>query len=245
MWLVACNPGDAAAVWAARLLRERGLEPLELVSAEALAYSLRLEHRLGADGASVRIELADGRRVAGEETAGVLNRLTHVPTEHLGVASEGERSYAVQEISALFLSWLNAMPCPVLNRPTPLGLGGPHFEPLQWFAMAARAGLPTPRIRISSRPREAEADDLPAATELRGAIVAGGSQYGEPLPRATAAACVRLAELSGAAILGVALRRDAGGDWEFAGASSLPDLRLGGERLADGLAAELLDGRSR
>lgn len=241
VWLIACNPGDAAALWAARRLRRRGLEPLEVVSAEALAYALRIEHRLDAGRPSVRIELADGRRLASECLKGVLNRLTHVPTRHLRLAAEGDRAYAVQEVTALFLSWLSALPGPVLNRPTPFGLPGPCLDRSQWLALATRAGLPAPPLSISSlRPDSVQPAALPYAP--CSTIVACGALHGERVPDSTAAACLRLAELSGADILGIELRRCRDGDLAFAGATPLPDLRLGGEDLVGCLLAGFGEG---
>jgi hypothetical protein len=241
MWLIACNPGDAAALWAARRLADHGLEPLEVVSAEALAYAPSIEHRLGNGAPSVRIELADGRRVASEEFSGMLNRLTHPPMDHLGVAQQQEREYAMQEVPALFLSWLAAMPGPVLNRPVPFGLAGPNLDQLQWLALAARAGLRTPTHRATSRRRNGAG---PASGPAPGGevVVACGALYGAPLPVPTAESCLRLAELSGTDILGIGLRRDTSGRLEFAAARPLPDLRIGGEPLIDGLATALVRG---
>jgi hypothetical protein len=48
--------------------------PIEVVTAEALAYSLVWEHRLGTRETLVRIELADGRVIRGDDVQGVLNR---------------------------------------------------------------------------------------------------------------------------------------------------------------------------
>jgi hypothetical protein len=242
VWLVLCHPGDAAALWAARQLRSRGLEPLEVVSAEALAYALRLEHRLGGGKTSVRIELGDGRRLAGDRVRGVLNRLSHLPTNHLQLVAERDREYAAQELSALCLSWLFALPGPVLNRPTPHGLPGPCLDRSEWFALAARAGLPSPPLRISSRRPDAGPVTVPRPACR--VVAACGAVLGDPVPASATTPCLRLAELSEARILGIELRPYANERWAFAGASPLPDLRLGGEGLVGRLVAELSDGRA-
>ncbi len=242
MWLIACSPGDVAALWVARRLVARELAPVEVVSVEALAYSQSIEHRLGSDGASVRIRLADGRQLAGERVDGLLNRITRLPFAHLEVATEDEHTYAMQEISALFLSWLAAMPGIVLNRPVPFGLSGPIMDQTQWLALAGRAGLDTPVRRIPAPRRNGAPQADPYSQPTCNVLVACGELYGAPLPDPENEACLRLAELSGTDILGIELRRDVAGGWEFAGATPHPDLRLGGEPLVDRLAATLANG---
>ena len=126
MWLVLCASTDPSALWAYEGLVARGLKPVELVTAEVLAYSLRWEHRLSVRGSSIDITLADGRRINGDGTKGVLNRLQWAPSEHLMAAAPEERQYASQEIYAFLMGWLYSLPQPVLNRPTPQGLSGPY-----------------------------------------------------------------------------------------------------------------------
>src|SRR3982751_5962990 len=205
MWLIACHPGDDAALWLARGLSNRGLDPVEVVSAESLAYSTSTEHRLGAGGPSVRIEVEGGRTIAGDRVWGMLNRLVHPPTGHLGVSREEEREYAMQEVSALFLSWLTAMPAPVLNRPVPFGLSGPSLDRLQWNALAARVGLPVPSLRV---PAAENRNGAAAAIPNCNVVVACGELFGASLPDQASDSCLRLAERSGADILGVKVRRD-------------------------------------
>jgi hypothetical protein len=115
----------------------------------------------------------------------------------------------------------------VLNRPTPQGLSGPWLERSEWLMIAAQAGLPTPVYRSGSRP----ARSGPA----RSIIVVGRNALGPPAPREVVAGCGRLARLARTAILGV----DFDGAWLFAGATPLPSLRRGDERMLDLLAAAL------
>jgi hypothetical protein len=236
MWLIACHPGDEAALWVARGLRSRGLDPVEVVSAESLACSTAIEHRLGAGEPSVRIEVADGRTISSDRVRGMLNRIVHPPMGHLAVSHEEEREYAMQEVSALFLSWLTAMPGPVLNRPVPFALSGPSLDSLQWHALAARAGLPVPAVRV---PDDQNGHGARWVIPDCNVVVACGAVFGAAPPGAASEACLRLAELSGADVLGVELHLNGGGEWRFAGAHPMPDLRVGGEELVDHLAAEL------
>jgi hypothetical protein len=230
MWLVLCDRSDHAALWAHRGLEARGFQPLELVTADALAYALRWEHRVGAAGASVAVELADGRRIDGGRVRGVLNRLVAVPEGHLALVRDEDREYARQELHAFFVSWLACLPGRVVNRPTPQGLCGSWRHRSEWLALAAAAGLPAAPFRM-----DGHAGGGGLVAPWRTVLVVGGEALGVELPAAVRVGCVRLAELAGATVLGVEL----GPDGRCTGATPLPDLRLGGERGLDLLAAAL------
>ena len=94
MWLILCSGEDASAFWAHRGLQARGLNPLELVTADMLTNNAKWEHRVGTDGAYINITLADGRVIDNRKVRGVLNRLTHVPLRHLQGAPDYD--YATQ-----------------------------------------------------------------------------------------------------------------------------------------------------
>ena len=104
MWVVLCEVNDLAALWAYQGLAQQGLEPLELVSSEALSYSLRWNYTVGSERANINIELSNGKTLKGNEIRGVLNRMLYVHTEHL--AKSPDREYAIQEYNALFLTGL-------------------------------------------------------------------------------------------------------------------------------------------
>src|SRR5215212_10128202 len=122
MDLCLCNSDDIAALWTYRELTRRG-RPMELITADALAFALRWEHRLGHGGVDTEVTLADGRTISAAGVGAVLNRLRTLPFAHLR-ADAGDRDYAATEMHALFASWLAALPGPVLNRATPAGLSG-------------------------------------------------------------------------------------------------------------------------
>jgi hypothetical protein len=183
----------------------------------------------------VAVELRDGRSFRGDRLSGVLNRLVAVGPSQLPRAAPADREYASQELYAFFLSWLTAVPGRVLNQPSPQGLSGPWLERSEWLVLAARAGLPTAPYRHSARSARAY---RPAAPQ-RTVVVVGRRALGPLAPREVVAGCGRLARLTRTAILGVDFRVEAGRTWVFAGATPLPELRRGGERLVDLLAAAL------
>jgi hypothetical protein len=245
MYLVLGPPDDPSALWAYQGLEARGLEPLEWVSSEMLVGAERWEHRLGAQGVSLEVTLADGRTIHSDAIRGVFNRLKSVPTEGLLSAHPADHDYAAQELAAFFLSWLNALPPPVLNRPTPEGLSGAWRHRPEWMYLAQRAGLPTSRYRQSNRaapdPSGGYGRLVPPSTPAETVLVLADHVIGTPLSPDLQNGCRRLARLAHTALLGIEFAAGPPGcPWTFAGATPVPDLRLGGKALLDALAAVLV-----
>ena len=238
MWLVLCATNDLAALWAARELGARGLQPLEIVTGEVLAYNQRFAHRLTAGQPDVQITLADGRVINSATVRSTLNRLQFVPSAHLNRANAADRQYAEQELFALYLSWLHGLPGVMLNRPMPQGLSGAWRHPCDWAWLAAQAGLLTTPYQQSDW-REAPSSDALARNSVRTIIVVKNTCCGPTAPPSVAAACLRLAQLSGTSLLGLDFHLASSGDWVFATATPMPDLRLGGPALLDALAEAL------
>jgi hypothetical protein len=245
MWLMICSENDAAALWAYQGLQARGLRPFQLITAEMLARTARWEHTVGSDGARINITLSDGRVINNQKVRGVVNRLTHVPLQHLEGATDYE--YAVQEYTALFMSWLQALPSPVYNTVHSQGLSGAWRHVSEWVCLAAQAGLVTPHYCQSSQ------DDIDENKQMRSivpeglaktmAVTLGDRVFGPFLPTAVRNACANLARISNTPLLGVELAvNPQTKSFVFAGATPLPDLRLGGEYLLDVLAVKLFQG---
>lgn len=234
MWLVLCGSKDLSALWAYQGLKARGLQPVELISAESLVYSPRMEHRIESNNASTRIKLADGRAIDSASIRGTLNRLQSLPTEHLRAANPADRQYAEQELYALFLSWLSALPGMMLNRPAPPGLCGAWRHPSEWTRLALQAGLSAGIYRQSDSRGDAAPVYSPAAA-AKNVIVLAGRCFGAPAPPLVQRGCLKLAEICEVELLGVDFRVDTNSHWVFAGATPLPEIRLGGESFLDGL----------
>jgi hypothetical protein len=235
--LVVCEETDLAAFWAAERLQSRGL-PVEIVTGADLAAAERWEHRLGRSGTTLALTFAGGGRcLHSRDVRGVLNRLSFLPSAWLQRIGGADRDYAIQEMYALYLSWLHALPGPLLNRPTPQGLCGNWRHPSAWAVLAARAGLPVASYRQSSEDDPAEtwraASEPPAAT----VFVVGERVIAPPVVTADQwESCLRLARAAGTMMLGIDFAPATKGGWEFSGASVMPDLIRGGEPLADALA---------
>jgi hypothetical protein len=183
MWLVLSEKTDAAALWAYRGLKDRGLAPLEWITPQSLNPSVRWEHCLGEQGNNVQITLADDRKIDNKTIQGVINRLVSVPFEWQYLMHPDDREYAMQELTAFYISWLYALPCPMFNRPTPQGLCGQWRHPSEWLMLAAQAELPTPSYRKSSDSTKDETDwssALPDASSIHTVFVVGDRIIGVP-----------------------------------------------------------------
>lgn len=243
MWLVLCDASDASATLAFQALRARNIAPLEMITAEALSLADEWEHRIEGDAASVRFRLQDGRAFEGSALRGVLNRLYTAPTWHWRAATKVDQEYVQQELIAFFLSWLNALPCPVVNRPTPQGLCGRWRSESEWVCLAQRAGLPVAPYRQSSYDRidemRGEKRLVTPGASTRTVIIVGGTVAGTSVPDDLKEACLRFAKESETSLIGLDFVDGAAGPWTFAGANPMPDLRWGGPTLIDALVVTL------
>jgi hypothetical protein len=242
MWLIFCESNDISALWAFHGLKARGLKPIKIISSEMLACSLRWKHRLGTEGASIEISLADDSSIRSDKIYGVLNRLQTIPSAHLR-ANPADREYAIQELYAFFLSWIHALPSPVLNPPTPQGLSGQWRHASEWVVLANNAGLPTLDYRQSSHGEidiaALRGSLVPRGTIVETVIVVDGNVVGSKIPPAIAKSCICLAKMAETPLLGIEFSHNPSFHWTFAGATPLPNLRLGGQAVLDVLAKVL------
>jgi hypothetical protein len=238
MWIVLSEEHtDLPAMWAYHGLKARGLDPLELISPQLLLASPRWEHRLGLDGVHIAIDLPTGKTLDGKSIRGVLNRIAYLPPALFQQAISEDRMYAMQEMTALFMSWLTAVPAPVLNRPVSQGLCGAWRHPSEWAVLASRAGLPTFPFRQSAQLDVPVGRRLsPLDSSVRAAFVVAGRFVGPSVPPEIADASVALAKLARVDLLGLEFAASSASPWTFASASPQPDLRLGGQVLLDALA---------
>lgn len=138
MVLLLCNAGDATAAWLYQQLAPR-VAGLEIVTAEALAYALRWEHRVGNAGASTQITLGNGRQIDSREVRGALNRIQHFPTDHLRAVA-ADREYAENELHALLISCLYTWG---VAAPGPRQRSAPSLA--QEAGVVVLAGIPSER----------------------------------------------------------------------------------------------------
>jgi len=217
------------------------LPSLELITSETLAHCYDWEHTVGADGVGISFRLPDGRLVVGRQIEGVLNRLLMPPPELISQATPADRDYAQQELTALYLSWLHGLSCPVLNRPTPQGLAGRWRHASEWALAAHQAGFGVPVYeQTESDPADhGYASLVPLDAPVTRVISLCGGVFGAEVPTFVRRSCLELAEICGTRLLGIDLLPALRGKWSFAAATPLPDLQIGGPALIHALARAL------
>jgi hypothetical protein len=235
---------SSAAAVAAELRRRHTPSAVDLVTSDELLHGATWSHQIDSHGGCSEVQLADGRVLRSEDTGVVLQRLQPFDLPQFGAQ---DRTYAVAEMSALLLSWLAALPCPVINPATPRSFCIGQ-SPVRWLALASQAGLPLPRLRLTSNLRRFPAYGLTAAdgsvaqqwlpyagrsaaflAAPRGlcthSILLTGDACWGPLPDALKPACRALAQRAGTPLLRLNFNAHADrAGWTFASAEPMPIL---------------------
>jgi hypothetical protein len=84
--------------------------------------------------------------IPAREVAGILVRVSAVRGDELTAIVPSERHYVAAECMAFLVAMLHEVRCPVLNRPSPAGIGGPVWRQEQWSHLAASIGLPVASV---------------------------------------------------------------------------------------------------
>jgi hypothetical protein len=211
---------------AARLAAREADAGVRLMTPHDLSHegwTFRLADPAGATG------VLAGRPLRAAAIAGVVTRLASVTEDDLPQIAPEDRGYVAAEMNAFLLAWLTSLACPVVNRPTPQCLSGPHWRQERWVIAAERLGIPArPVVRRAS-------DGIgPAAPRSGHVVTVVGSRHFGADDAALAERAHALAEAAGAELLAVEFdgpRRDA----RFVDASLWPDLRDGA--IADAMLA--------
>jgi hypothetical protein len=154
VYLVLCHLDDRSAVRVYCALRAKhGSRAVELVSSEELMLAPRWRHALDSTTVLTELELADGRHIHSDSVGLVLQRILRLEPPQFQRSGPDDREYAAAELHALFLSWLEGLACPVVNRAGPRGLSGADRSLLEWMRLAALAGLSARGVQLSSDAR--------------------------------------------------------------------------------------------
>jgi len=150
-FLLLANDGDATARRIAAALRVRHRsDAVALVTMRDLALADEFTHVMDGSRTHTTIRLRKGITIDSDDIGIVLNRLRHVTVPQFTRADQADRDYATMEMYALLISWLTSLRCPVINCGGSAGLSVVPRSALEWFRLAAQAGLRTPRLSVSS-----------------------------------------------------------------------------------------------
>lgn len=126
-----------------------------VVTTDEIVLAPSWRHQIEDGHARTELLLHYGSEICSDRIGVVFNRLRDVGMPNFTASKREDRDYATMEMFALLLSWLSALPCPVVNSPSPQGLAGATRHPALWLAMAeyglrrARGVLPTPLYPVS------------------------------------------------------------------------------------------------
>ena len=193
-------------------------------------------HYLGAQE-NLSTAVVGGRTVAVAEIKGVLVRWPGVFEQELAHIGEADRGYVAGEMTALMVAWLSSLECPVVNRPTPVNLSGPHWRLEQWTHAAARLGIPVRPARRHIALGSAERADEPSPNQATVTVV-GKRCFGE-VDEELSGQARRLAEAAGVALLDVSFSGPEAGSF-FTGAHLVP--AISSDEIADSVLALLTGG---
>jgi hypothetical protein len=155
------------------LCDKHGPQSTRFLTADDLA--IRTSWTLHQEGSMLRTEMrwSDGQQLSSDTITAVLNRLRFITVPQFVDASEADREYAVMEMHAFLLTWLAGLECSVVNRPNPRSLGGELRGTAEWLLLAARAGLPSRRMRFATSARRFPLSNFEAMVPIDGSGLVG------------------------------------------------------------------------
>jgi hypothetical protein len=195
MLLIIASVFDVAA---AALAKRWQAEPAALLTPADLSRA-GWSYRLGCIDQGFAI--ASGARIETRRLQGVLTRLAWIDARELEQIAAAEREYVGAEMTAFLLSWIAALSCPVLNRPSTTSLCGPGWSAAEWQMAACRVGLLSLPGRIGNGWATQDNPDAIQTTKLTviGNEVLGGA------PSSVVDRVLRLARLAAVELVAVHL----------------------------------------
>ncbi|NNE54056.1 MAG: hypothetical protein HKN30_16840 [Sulfitobacter sp.] len=218
MLVFLCNPGDVMAGPFVAELRRRHRLAAQIITPQELVYAPDMQHLLGEAETYSAVTLKTHGTLENASITGLVNRVDFLPDAHLANVNAADRTYIQQELLAIWSSWISALPCPVLNRPTAISIAGPVYHPAIWHHYAAAVGLPVAQVIY-----DADLPDPQTPAPVHSAIVCQGVCYSPTLPRELFAACCELAAYAGLDMVELLFGSGPGGT-VFSHASPIPDL---------------------
>jgi hypothetical protein len=135
------NREDLAGRWLFRSLKTAGRKDIKLIFAEELVYAPTFNCGFQRGKAFFSLVLNDGFVFSDNTVGTVINRINHIPTEHVARFKSEDRDYVLSELSASFVFLFSILPNIVFNKTTPAGFCGRKRSQLEWMKLAKKAGF--------------------------------------------------------------------------------------------------------
>jgi hypothetical protein len=215
MLLVLCSRADTAAHAFVTRFAEDGVRSLTCAGVSQKGWKMALRDKGGAAEVEL-IAAIDGKRVRQDEIEGVITRLGYVSENELGHIVAEDRPYVAAEMHAFLFAFLEALPCGIVNPPSPSCLYGPNMRALQWRRLVRELGIPVERDfrAVGAGPNSYPCIDV---------TVIGEYAIGNP-PRCALRWTQQLAERVGVPYL-TARFADVQGSLCFSGADTYPNIK--------------------
>lgn len=240
MFWMLLHADDAPGIWLYRRLRQQGVV-VELVTVDEWFCNQVFTLTMDETTADTYLRLQDGRVWNLEQTRAVMARVRSMPTVAWQLFAESEKDYVAQEWQAIFMAWADLMPM-LFNQPTPMGMSGRTRSTGEWSQLADSVGFDTIPFFYDSAVGIVAQTDLHHVQRLDSLVYRGRCYMNaDSLPESVKEMAIALQEASGENLIGVSLAKSAAG-FVFMGATTHPDLRLGGDAFIQAILTDLSDG---
>ncbi|MEO5333470.1 MAG: hypothetical protein H7839_15770 [Magnetococcus sp. YQC-5] len=134
-------------------VRRYGMDSGSLFKVELLIEGGLWSHYLGGrhkTHVKTKLRLTDGHNLRWASGAVIFNRVQNKQLAPLAKWTTQDGQSAAMDWHALLLSWLESVPCRVINPATPYGLSGVIYSDMRWALLARRAELPVRGFSVAS-----------------------------------------------------------------------------------------------
>ncbi|WP_336514166.1 hypothetical protein [Pollutibacter soli] len=116
---------------------------IKLISAEELVYAPVFDCGYQNGKAFFSVELASGFVLSDQNVTATINRISHLPLQHVERFKTEDREYVSAELISNFAFLFSILPHIVFNNTSPSGFCGRVRSDIEWLLLAKKAGFET------------------------------------------------------------------------------------------------------
>jgi hypothetical protein len=201
MICVLLNRDDVQGVKLSRLLRHAAKQDIKLIAAEELVYATSFNCGFKNGKAFFLLQLIDGFIFSNETVTAVINRIQHLPVQHLARFKKEDQDYVKAELDAVFVFLFSILPNNIFNSATPAGFCGRRRPQLEWLLLAHQCGFNVQEVFYKNK--ALQPTGFTNEQQLQSILFFRGKCYGVAavnFPQ-VAVCCTKLGQLAGENIL--------------------------------------------